>query len=100
MIKLGFEPGDRASASLISLCGRKQKLEQAQRVFAALENFPTTGKLVYNSMIDAYVKCNKPEKAYSLYIEVTQKGQELGAVAVSMVVNSLSKNGASHEDKL
>jgi len=44
-------------------------------------------------MIDACVKCGKFEEAYLLYEEVAQRGHNLGAVGIGMVVNALTNSG-------
>lgn len=93
MLKLGFRAEDASIASLISLYGKQHKLKEAVEVFSAIEYPPTTGKLVYISMIDAYFKCGKAEEAYWLYEEVTKKGIELGVVALSKVVHALANYG-------
>ncbi|KAK9283509.1 hypothetical protein L1049_011755 [Liquidambar formosana] len=97
LIKLGCRPEDAAIASIISLYGEQQKLKQAPKIFSAVADSPATGKPIYNSMIDAYAKCGKPEEAYYLYKEVTEKGHDLGAVTISKVVNSLTNYGKYQE---
>ncbi|KAK6936547.1 Pentatricopeptide repeat [Dillenia turbinata] len=97
VIKLGCTPENRATASLINAYGRMLKLENAQKVFAAVADSPAIGKQIYNSMIDAYSKCAKPEEAYVLFKELTKKGHDLGAVGISIIVNALSKSG-KHQD--
>lgn len=44
-------------------------------------------------MIDACVKCGKFEEAYLLYEEVAQRGHNLDAVGIGMVVNALTNSG-------
>ncbi|XP_050222536.1 pentatricopeptide repeat-containing protein At5g27270 isoform X1 [Mercurialis annua] len=95
--KLGGRLDDEVIASLISLCGKRQKLNQAQEVFAATADSPLCGKPIVNSMIDAYAKCGKSEDAYSLYKEVTDKGLNLGAVGVTIFVKALSDCGKHRE---
>ncbi|XVF56533.1 hypothetical protein PTKIN_Ptkin06aG0128700 [Pterospermum kingtungense] len=97
VVKLGCSMDDATIASIIGLYGKEQKLKQAQDVFTAASDSPTHGKLIYNSMIDAYVKCGRPEAAYSLYKEAIRKGHYLGAVAISKVVNSLTNFGKHRE---
>ncbi|KAK8559337.1 hypothetical protein V6N12_042616, partial [Hibiscus sabdariffa] len=97
IVRLGCSVDDATVASIIGLYRRNQKLEQAQDVFAAVAGSPTSGKLTYNSMIDACVKCGKPEVAYSLYKEAFKKGHDLGAIAISKVVNSLTNSGKHQE---
>ncbi|XP_021648830.2 pentatricopeptide repeat-containing protein At5g27270 isoform X3 [Hevea brasiliensis] len=95
--KLGFRLEDEIIASLINLYGKRQKLKQAQEVFATVADSPLCGKSIVNSMIDAYVKCGKSEEAYSLYKELTDRGHNLGAVGISIIVNALTKCGKPRE---
>ena len=93
LVKLGCRAEDAAIASLISLYGKQHKLKKAIEVFSAVEGSPTTGKLIYISMIDAYAKCGEAEEAYRLYEEVNDKGIEVGVVALSKVVHALANCG-------
>lgn len=93
LIKLGSRLEDETIASLISAYGRQKKLKQAQEVFAAVADSPILGNPIINSMIDACVKCGKFEEAYLLYEEVAQRGHNLGAVGIGMVVNALTNSG-------
>ncbi|XWS58753.1 hypothetical protein CRYUN_Cryun08bG0061000 [Craigia yunnanensis] len=97
VVKLGCSVDDATIASMIGLYGKEQKLKHAQDVFTAAADSRTCGKSIYNSMIDAYVRCGKPEAAYSLYKEAIKKGHDLGAVAISKVVNSLTNFGKHRE---
>lgn len=93
LIKLGCRLEAGTIASLITLYAKQHKLKKAQEVFAAIPDSLTYEKLIYKSMIDAYVKCGKPEEAYSLYKQVAEKGDDLDAVAISIVVNALTNSG-------
>nr|KYP38296.1 Pentatricopeptide repeat-containing protein At5g27270 family [Cajanus cajan] len=97
LIKLGCRMEEATVASLISHYGKQQMLKQAEDIFAEYVNSPTSSKLLYNSMINAYAKCGKQEKAYSLYKQVTEEGCDLGAVGISIAVNSLT-NGGKHQE--
>ncbi|CAK9172464.1 unnamed protein product [Ilex paraguariensis] len=77
----------------------RHKLRRAQEVFAAVADSFTTRKLLYNSMIDACIKCAKPEEAYLLYRDEAEKGHDLGAVAISMLVNVLTNCGKNDNSK-
>lgn len=92
LIKLGCKLDDALVASLISFYAKKQKLQEAQELFFEFSDSPATEKL-FNSMLDAYVKCGKPEEAYSLYKQVTERGHDPGAVAISIIVNGLANSG-------
>ena len=48
-------------------------------------------------MINAYAKCGKQEKAYLLYKQATGEGRDLGAVGISIAVNSLTNGGMALE---
>ncbi|EXB29163.1 hypothetical protein L484_019688 [Morus notabilis] len=98
--KLGCRLDDTVVASLISLCGKQQNLKQAEEVFLAFSDLPVTNKLLCKSMLDAYVKCGKAEEAYSLYKQVAERGYCLDAVAMSIVVNSLSNSGKHKEAEI
>ncbi|PON62426.1 Tetratricopeptide-like helical domain containing protein [Trema orientale] len=95
--KLGCRLDDATVSSLISLYGKQHKLKQAEDVYLTFADSPATEKLLCKSMLDAYVKCGKPEEAFSLYKQVTKTGNCLDAVAISIVVNSLSNSG-KHQD--
>lgn len=97
LMKLGNMPEDAACASMISLYGKQRKLKQAQEVFAAVADSSKARKLLHGSMIDAFARCGTSEEAYLFFREETVKGHDLGAVAISMLVNVLTncgKNGA------
>ena len=81
------------AASLISHYGNQHMLKQAEDIFAEYVNSPTYSKLFYNSMIDAYAKCGKQDKAYLLYKQATEEGHDLGAVGISIAVNALTNQG-------
>ncbi|KAL5568239.1 hypothetical protein UlMin_024814 [Ulmus minor] len=95
--KIGFRLDDAIVASLISLYGKQNNLKDAQEVFLAFADSPASQKLLYNSMLDAFVKCGKPEEAFSLYRRVTEDGNGPDAVTISIVVNALSISG-KHRD--
>ncbi|KAL9325362.1 hypothetical protein ACSQ67_006007 [Phaseolus vulgaris] len=97
LIKLGCRMEEAAVASLINHYGKQQMLKQAADIFAEYVNPSSSSKLLYNSMINAYAKCGKQEKAYLLYKQVTEEGHDLGAVGMSIAVNSLT-NGGKHQE--
>lgn len=72
--------------------GKERKINQAAEVLAAVAN-SCTSTLIFGSMIDAYIKCDKAEEASTLYKELIEKGYDLGAVAVSRIVNTLTVGG-------
>ncbi|KAM7504970.1 hypothetical protein LguiB_003874 [Lonicera macranthoides] len=92
LIKLGWKPEQRTTAYMISLYGKKQKMMQAKEAFAVAAT-PIAGKPLYNSMFEAYAKCSKPEEAYLFYRQEIEKGNDVGAVAISMLVNNLTNCG-------
>ena len=59
----------------------------------------TNAKQLYTAMINAYGKSGQLEAAYLFYKEVSEKGFDLGAVAISMLVNALISGGKSCESK-
>ncbi|KAK2972854.1 hypothetical protein RJ640_028382 [Escallonia rubra] len=91
--KLGFKLDDATNASMITFYAMQHKLKQAKEVFATVADSCIPGKPLYSSMIDAYTRCAKPEEAYLFYKEQTNRGHDLGAVAISMLVNSLINCG-------
>ncbi|XP_052186660.1 pentatricopeptide repeat-containing protein At5g27270 isoform X2 [Diospyros lotus] len=97
LIELGHIPEHVATASMISFYGKQQKLKQAQKVFEMVGSSPINAKPLYNSMIDAYAKSGQLEAAYLFYKEALEKKQDLGAVAISMLVNALSNGGKYRE---
>ncbi|CAJ1938762.1 unnamed protein product [Sphenostylis stenocarpa] len=97
LIKLGCRMEEATVASLISHYGKQQMLKQAEDIFAEYVKSPTSSKLLYNSMINAYAKCGEQDQAYLLYKQVTDEGHDLGAVGMSIAVNSLT-NGGKHQE--
>ncbi|XP_045821273.1 pentatricopeptide repeat-containing protein At5g27270 isoform X1 [Trifolium pratense] len=97
LITLGCRMEEVSAASLISHYGKQHMLKQAEDIFAEYVNSPTSSKLVYNCMIDAYTKCGKQEKAYLLYKQATEEGRDLGPVGLSIVVNALTNEGKHRE---
>lgn len=93
VFKLGHQPDDVAIASLISFYARHQQLQQAQALFAALDDSHAIRSPVYRSMIDAYAKCGKLDQANHLYNEMVDQGNGLDAVAISIIVNAFSNYG-------
>ncbi|KAH7571495.1 hypothetical protein JRO89_XS04G0062300 [Xanthoceras sorbifolium] len=100
LMKLGCRLEDEVIASLISLYGKQQRLEEAQDVFKLVVDSSRPGKLILKSIIDAYAKCGKAEEAYSVYKEATTKGQDLDAVAISILVNMLTNCGKHEESQI
>ncbi|KAK7247030.1 hypothetical protein RIF29_41906 [Crotalaria pallida] len=97
LIRLGCGMDEATASSLISHYGKQQMLKQAEDIFEQYVNSPTSSKLLYNSMIDAYAKCGEQEKAYLLYKRLTKEGRDLGAVGISIVVNTLTNRGEHQE---
>lgn len=96
-MKLGREPEDVASASLINFYGKQKNLKEALNVFASVADSSRTRSFLYSSIIDSYNRCDKQEEAYMFYKEEMKKGHVLGPVAISMLVNGLSDCGKSME---
>ncbi|KAA0042408.1 pentatricopeptide repeat-containing protein [Cucumis melo var. makuwa] len=89
LLKLDCRLDDATIASLISLFGKEKKINQAAEILAAVA-VSCKSTLIFGSMIDAYIKCDKAEEAFTLYKELIGKGYDLGAVAVSRIVNTLT----------
>ncbi|KAL6972238.1 hypothetical protein U1Q18_031926 [Sarracenia purpurea var. burkii] len=97
LVELDCIPEYVASSSLIRFYGKQQKLKQALEVFEMVGNSPTNAKPLYSSMIDVYAKSGQPEAAYFFYREQSKGGHDLGAVAISMLVNTLISSGKHRE---
>lgn len=93
LMKLGNKLEYDACGSLISLYGKQQKLKEAKKVFAEVADSCGTCTVLYNSMVDAYIKCNRQEDAYMFFKEVIERGHSLGPVAISMLVSALINCG-------
>lgn len=94
MTKLGCILEVTALGSMISLYGKQKRLRKAQEVYSAVAGSGTTGKeTIYNSMINAYITCNREEEAYFLYKEQIEKGRNLDPVSISILVKALTNNG-------
>ncbi|XP_062119748.1 pentatricopeptide repeat-containing protein At5g27270 isoform X1 [Humulus lupulus] len=99
--ELGCRLDDATVCSLISLYAKLHKLKQAEEVFHAFADSPATKKSLCKSMLDAYVKCGKAEKAFSLYKQViAETGNCVDAVSISILVNSLSSSGNHQEAEI
>lgn len=92
LIRLGCRAEDEAVASMISWYAKGEKLDNAEAIFLKADS-PSSGKLVFKCMIDAYAKSGRPEDAYSLYRTATEKGHNLGPVTISIIVNALTNGG-------
>ncbi|KAG9133912.1 hypothetical protein Leryth_004635 [Lithospermum erythrorhizon] len=97
LIKLGSRPDAATCASLITSYATQQNLEQAKKLFMAVVHSSSNRKLLWSSMFEACNKLGKEEEAYMLYKEEVEKGNELGPVAISMLVNALTKCGRHRE---
>ncbi|PSS32261.1 Pentatricopeptide repeat-containing protein [Actinidia chinensis var. chinensis] len=97
LIELGCILEHVTSASMISFYGKQQKLKQAREVFEMVVVSNTNAKQLYTAMIDAYGKSGQLEAAFLFYKEVSEKGHDLGAVAISMLVNALISGGKYRE---
>ncbi|KAK2658449.1 hypothetical protein Ddye_004982 [Dipteronia dyeriana] len=100
LMKLGCRLEDEVIVSLIGLYGKQRMLKDAQDVFELVCDSSRPGKLILKSIIDAYAKCGKPEEAYAVYKEATAKGQDLDAVAISILVNTLTNYGKHEESEI
>lgn len=96
IIKLGLRIQEETIAALIAVYGRQHKLKEAKRLYLAAGESLSLGKSVMNSMIDAYVRCGWLEAAYELFMESAEKGIDLGAVTISILVNALTNRGMSN----
>ncbi|RAL46933.1 hypothetical protein DM860_016567 [Cuscuta australis] len=90
LMKLGCKPEESATAHMIYLCGKQHKLRQAEKIFAAVADSTRNLTLLYDSMIDAYTRCNEQHEAYLFYKEEFKKGHAMSPVATSMLVNALT----------
>ncbi|KAK4480565.1 hypothetical protein RD792_013643 [Penstemon davidsonii] len=97
MLKLDCGLEDAAMASMISLYGKKHKLKPALEVFKVFAGSTIAGKVIYRSMIDAYIVCKREEDAYLFYKEQTIKGHNFDPVSISILVNSLTCCGKFRE---
>ncbi|CAA0813104.1 Pentatricopeptide repeat-containing protein [Striga hermonthica] len=97
MIRSGCKIEDAARASIISLYGKQKKLKQAEKVFFDGSGSATDLKVIYSSMIDAYVTCGRVQNAYLFFKEQTTQGHSLGAVAISKLVKALTSCDKHHE---
>ncbi|CAM8992161.1 unnamed protein product [Rhodiola kirilowii] len=82
-----------AAISFINLYGKQQKLRQAKEIFTFFSDNGQVSVALHNAMVDTYSKCGKLDEAYQLYSGQAEKGNELGAVSTSIVVNSLTRRG-------
>lgn len=98
LIELGSRPTDIAISSLIDLYGRRHQPRQLEDLLASLSDSPNKGKLVYCSMVDAFVNCGKLDEANTICKEMLRQGRSVDAVTLSVLVNALSKNGTSRLD--
>lgn len=77
---------------MISWYGKEQRLDRAEEIFAEASS-PFPARVIVNAMIDVYVRCGRADDAFFLYTKASKRGHDLGAVAVSIIVDALSSNG-------
>ncbi|KAI4324874.1 hypothetical protein MLD38_030320 [Melastoma candidum] len=94
--KLGLQPEDEIVAALISLYGKEQRLDRAEEIFGEASS-PFPAKVIVNAMIDLYIRSGRADDAFFLYTKASEQGDNLGVVAVSIIVNALSSNGKHQE---
>lgn len=93
LLKLNCKPEVSTISSMIYLYGKQNQLERANQVFKAVADSSSERKHLCNSMIDVYVKSAKVDDAYLFFKEETEKGHDVGAIAISMLVNALTSCG-------
>ncbi|CAI9087046.1 OLC1v1021012C4 [Oldenlandia corymbosa var. corymbosa] len=97
LIEQGQQAEDAACGSLITLYGKQQKLEDAQKFFATVAKSCQGRTNLYRWMVATYIKCHKVDEAYLFYKEEIQEGNDFGPVAISMLVNALANTGKFRE---
>ncbi|XP_076959962.1 pentatricopeptide repeat-containing protein At5g27270-like [Bidens hawaiensis] len=97
LVSLGCKIEMSTLSSMIYLYGKQNKLDRVKRTFAAVADGSSEQKQLYSCMIDTYVKSDKVDEAYLFYVEEYNKGHDVGAVAISMLVNALSNCGKHRE---
>ncbi|CAH1451057.1 unnamed protein product [Lactuca virosa] len=90
LLKLGCKPEISTCSSMIYLYGKQNQLERAKHVCAA-------EKRLYSCMIDVFAKSGKVDEAYLFYQQESKKGDDIGDVAISMLVNALASCGKHRE---
>ncbi|KAI3760683.1 hypothetical protein L1987_51081 [Smallanthus sonchifolius] len=97
LLKLGCKMDISTLSSMIYLYGKQNQMELAKKAFAAVSDASSEQKNLYSCMIDVFAKSDKVDEAYLFYVEEDKKGHDVGAVAISMLVNALSNCG-KHRD--
>lgn len=90
LVGLICKTNEKAIPSLID--GQNRNSKKAAVIFSGAIA-TSSGRSLLNSMINAYVKCNKPDDAYLLYVKAVEGGHDLGAVTTSIIVNALTNAG-------
>lgn len=68
-------------------------LERVKVLLAAAANSSICGADIYNSAIDACVKCGQPAEGYQLYKESARREICLSPIVISVLVNNLTYHG-------
>ncbi|PWA50985.1 Pentatricopeptide repeat-containing protein [Artemisia annua] len=97
LLKLNCKPEVSTISSMIYLYGKQNQLERANQMFKAVADTSSERNHLCNSMIDVYVKSAKVDDAYLFFKEETEKGHDVGAIAISMLVNALISCGKHRE---
>ncbi|KAK1412977.1 hypothetical protein QVD17_34633 [Tagetes erecta] len=97
LLKLGCKLEISTLSSMIYSYGKQNQMELAKQAFAAVADASSEQKHLYSCMIDLFVKSEKVDEAYLFYVEEDNKGHDVGAVAISILVNALSNCG-KHRD--
>ncbi|XP_071711973.1 pentatricopeptide repeat-containing protein At5g27270 [Rutidosis leptorrhynchoides] len=97
LLKMGCKPDISTLSSIVYTYGKCNQMEHAKRVFAAVTDDFSAQKHLYSCIIDVFVKSAKVDEAYFFYKEETKRGCDVGAVAISMLVNALTSCGKHRE---
>nr|XP_043606488.1 pentatricopeptide repeat-containing protein At5g27270 isoform X2 [Erigeron canadensis] len=97
LLKLGCKPEISTLSSLIYLYGKQNQVERAKLVFAAVADASSEQKHLYSCIIDVFTRSAKVDEAYLFYKEEFSEGHDVGAVAISMLVNALNGCGKHRE---
>lgn len=99
LLKMGCKPDISTLSSMIYLYGKQNQVERAKQVFAAVADSSAAQKHLFSCFIDVFAKSAKVDEAYLFYNEENKKGRNIGAVAITKLVNALNGCGKKSDPK-
>ncbi|XP_051123093.1 pentatricopeptide repeat-containing protein At2g40720 [Andrographis paniculata] len=91
IVKTGFESDPYVITSLVAFYSKSGLIEDSERIFSCTDERKVE---IWNSMISAYVNCDRPEYAYNTYARMRSKGVKTDTFTLSNVLIASSVMGS------